>query len=97
MALTYTESAALMQDSQFRSRIMVACLKFADYIAAEAADVPAHNTRLRWSGQCMASPQLAASATQPTTVMQDQVQTAGADITDADLQIAVETAVNQML
>ena len=46
MALTYEESAALMNDQDFRSRVMVACLKFADYITAEANDVPAHNTRL---------------------------------------------------
>ena len=97
MALTYEESAALMNDQDFRSRVMVACLKFADYIAAEANDVPAHNTRLRWSSACMANPQMTAVQTQPTTVMQDGVQTEGAEITDADLQIAVETAVNQML
>lgn len=97
MALTYEESASLMNDAEFRSRIMVACLHFADYITAEANDVPAHNTRLRWANNCMANPQMTAMQTQPTTVMQDAVQTDGAEITDPNLQIAVETAVNQML
>jgi len=97
MALTYEESAALMTDAEFRARVMVACLKFADYIYAEANDVPAHNTRLRWSNACMQNPQMTAVQTQPTTVMQDAVQTEGAEISDADLQTAVETAVNQML
>ena len=45
MALTYAESSELMQNADFRSRIMVACLRVADYIAAEANDIPAHNTR----------------------------------------------------
>ena len=76
---------------------MVACLKFADYIAAEANDVAAHNTRLRWANGCMGNPQMTAVQTQPTTVMQDAVQEQGAEISDADLQTAVETAVNQML
>ena len=40
---------------------------------------------------------MTAVQTQPTTVMQDAVQTDGAEITDPNLQIAVETAVNQML
>jgi hypothetical protein len=97
MALTYAESYDLMNDTAFRGRIMVAVLKFADYIADEAADVPAHNTRLRWANACMMNPQMTASQTQPSTVMQPQVQADGADITDPDLQIAVETAVNQML
>jgi hypothetical protein len=97
MALTYTESADLMNDAAFRNRVMVACLKFADYIAAEGNDVPAHNTRLRWANACMQNPQMTAVQVTPTTVMQDGVQEAGAEITDADLQIAVETAVNQML
>jgi hypothetical protein len=97
MALTYEESAALMNDTDFRSRIMVACLKFADYILAEQNSVPAHNTRLRWASACVASPQMTAVQVQPTTVMQDSVQEQGAEISDADLQIAVETSVNQML
>lgn len=97
MALTYEESAALMADTEFRSRIMVACLKFADYIASEPPTEPAHNTRLRWAGACMGNPQMTAVQTQPTTVMQDGVQAAGKDIDDVALQTAVETAVNQML
>ena len=97
MALTYQDSADLMNDAAFRSSFMVACLKFADFIAAEANDVTAHNTRLRWANNCMANPQMTAMQVQPTTVMQDAVQTEGAEISDADLQVAVETAVNQML
>jgi hypothetical protein len=97
MALTYEQSAQLMADLDFRNRIMVACLKFAEYIANESPAVPAHNTRLRWASGCMASPQMIAAQTQPTTVMQEQVQEQGAEISDADLQVAVETSVNQLI
>lgn len=97
MPLTYQESADLMSDAAFRNRVMVACLKFAEYIDAEANDVPAHNTRLRWANGCMQNPQMTAVQTQPTTVMQDSVQEQGAEIPDAELQVAVETAVNQIL
>ena len=95
--LTYSESADLMQNADFRNRVMVACLKFADYIVAEPPDSPAHNTRLRWASQCMANPQMTAVQVQPITVMQDSVQEQGAEISDADLQIAVEISVNQIL
>jgi hypothetical protein len=97
MALTYEESANLMGNTDFRNRIMVACLKFAEYISAESSDIPAHNTRLRWAGGCLANPQMTAGQTQPTTVMQPAVQEEGAEISDADLQVAVEVAVNLIL
>jgi hypothetical protein len=53
MALTYADSDQLMQDTQFRGRIKVAD---AAYISNEANTVPAHNTRLKWSGECMKGP-----------------------------------------
>ena len=97
MALTYEASAKLMNDADFRSRVMVACLTFANYILAEEPIVPAHNTRLRWAGTCVGNPQMTAVQTVPGTVMQPAVQEAGAAILDPALQTAVETAVNQML
>jgi hypothetical protein len=48
MALTYLDSANLMNDASFISRIKVACLNFANYILAEEPTVVAHNTRLKW-------------------------------------------------
>src|ERR1700746_884036 len=56
MALTYQESADLMRDPVFISRIKVACLHFATYISGEAPTVPAHKTRVSWAEGVMGSP-----------------------------------------
>jgi len=95
--MTYDESAALMTDMAFRGRVKVAALKYADSIMIEASNVPAHNTRERWAIQTMQNPDAIASQLQPPTVMDVAVQTAGAEITDAALQGAVEGVVNKML
>src|SRR5262245_43491309 len=97
MALDYAQSAALMQDTAFRERVKVGCMKYADYIVAEAANVPAHNTRYRWAQATMLSPDSAAQTIMPTVVMQDQVQQQGAAISDADLQTVVEVSVNKLM
>ena len=95
--MTYTESATLMTDPDFRGRVKVACLKFADSIIGEATDTPAHNTRLRWATQTNSAPDMAAMTVQPPTVMDAAVQAAGAEIDDAALQGSVEAVVNKML
>lgn len=97
MALTYQESAALMQDATFISRIKIACLTFAEYISNEATTAPAHNTRMRWATNTLQAPDSAASAVAPAVVMDPTVQSQGAAIADADLQTAVETALNKMM
>jgi hypothetical protein len=97
LALTYEESAALMANGVFRDRIKVACLKYATYIMDEAASVPAHNTRIKWAQNAAITPDAAAMIVQPTVVMDGQVQTDGAEITDLALQTAVETAVNKLI
>jgi hypothetical protein len=86
-----------MSDVIFRGRVKAACLKFADYIFNEAITVPAHNTRLRWARETFDNPEQIAFKIQPPTVMDAAVQTAGAAITDAALQSAVEGVVNKML
>jgi hypothetical protein len=98
MAMTYDESAALMTDIEFRGRIKVACLTFANYILGEATDVPAHNTRVKWANNTIAGPDMAAANIQPPVVMDAAVQDAGgAAITDEALQGSVETTVNKLL
>jgi hypothetical protein len=95
--MTYTESYALMNDQDFRGRIQVAALKFADSIMIEGTNVPAHNTRTRWAQTCFTQPQMTAANLQSPVVMDAQVQTDGAEITDAALQVSVETVVGKML
>ena len=97
MALTYAESFALMNDTDFRGRIQVAALKFADYIFNEGNTVPAHNTRLRWATTCEQQPGMTAAGLQPPVVMDSEVQAVGAEITDVALQSSVETVVNKLL
>lgn len=97
MALTYTASADLMKDGVFIDRVKVACLKYADFILNEAVSTPAHSTRLRWAQTTTESPDHAAQTLTPPVVMDGQVQTDGAAITDAALQTTVETVINRLM
>jgi hypothetical protein len=95
--MTYSESALLMQDVEFRGRVGVAVLKFADSIMIEATSVPAHNTRMRWAQNAMQNPAMVAAQIQPPVVMDPAVQQDGSAVTDAALQGAVEAVVNKLL
>jgi hypothetical protein len=95
--MTYAESSALMTDIDFRNRIKVACLKFADYIMAEPPDTPGGNSRTRWARDCFTNPDLTANQTQSPTVMEPNVRKEGAAFSDGDLQTSVEATVNKML
>jgi hypothetical protein len=97
MALSYDESAALMQDAAFRGKVKVACLNYAVYIFNEGPEVPAHNTRFRWAQQCELQPDQTAITITPPTVMNGAVQQDGATISDTALQSAVENTVNKLL
>ena len=74
--MTYQESAALMTDPEFRGRVKVAAIKFADSIMIEATSVPQHNARLRWAVSAFQQPDMVALQLQPPTVMDPGVQTA---------------------
>lgn len=95
--MTYEEMAALMLDMEFRGRVKVSALKYADSITIEAPNVPAHNTRLRWAAQTMQQPDQTALQLQSSVVIDPAVQSAGKDITDVALQGSVEATVNKML
>src|SRR5262245_3716056 len=97
MALTYEQSAALMKDPTFTSRVKVACMKYADYIMLEATNTPAHATRLRWANLTFQNPDQAAAAVVSTVVMDPAVQGPGSAIDDAALQAATEVAINTLM
>lgn len=105
MALTYDESAMLTTETQFRGRVKVACLKYADSILNEASTTPAHSARLRWANRTFENPEIVAGQVQPPTVEDSAVQAAGLTTTapvtsaidDAGLQGAVESVVNKTL
>lgn len=94
MALSYVDSASLMSDPVFQSRVKVACLHYAEYIFGEPTNTTAHNTRYKWARSAAEQPDTAAAAVLPIVVMDPNVQSAGSAITDAALQTAVETALN---
>ena len=95
--MTYTESAALMTDPDFKGRVKVAALKYADSIINEPSDTDAHSARLRWAQSCFGQPDYVAGQLQPPVVMDSAVQADGSEVTDEALQGAVETVVNKML
>ena len=95
--MTYQESSELMVSAEFRGRVKVAVLKYADSIMIEASSVPAHNTREKWAVNTMQNPDFVAGQIQPPTVMDPAVQQDGAAVTDAALQAAVEGVVNKLL
>ena len=95
--MTYVESATLMNDIEFRGRIKVSCLKYADYIHNEGPGTAGHTSRLRWAQSVYQNPEGTATQIQPPVVMDTAVQGAGAAITDEALQNAVENVVNRMI
>jgi len=97
MALSYDQSATLMRDPVFVGRIKVACLSFASYVINEAPSTPAHNTRYRRAQNALVDSDAVAAKAAPAVVMDPQVQTDGAAISDANLQTSVETALQKML
>jgi len=95
--MTYSAAAALSVDPEFRGRVKISCLKYADSIMIEASSVPAHNSRQKWAITAMQNPDVVAAQIQQPTVMDPAVQAAGAAIEDIALQGAVEAVVNKLL
>lgn len=95
--MTYADSSKLMNDFDFRGRIKVALLHYANYILDEAPTVDAHNTRFKWAVQATQQPDITAQQLQPPVVMDSAVQSAGSSIDDATLQSSVETVINKLL
>ena len=92
--MTYTESAALMTDLEFRGRIKTAVVKYASSIEIEAANAAHHHARIRWASNAKQQPDTVAGQVQPGVVMDPAVQSAGAAIDDTALQGAVEAEAN---
>lgn len=94
MALTYEESAQLMQDPTFRGRVKVAALTYAEYLTNQPGN---SNAKARWIQTCFASPDQMAMTLTPPTVMDPAVQQDGAAVTDAALQAAVQAVADVMM
>src|SRR5262245_12699723 len=103
MALSYEESAALMQNGVFIGRVKVGCITYARYISDEAPGTAGHSSRVRWAQSTLQSPDGSAQQITPSVVMDGAVQGAGVNtdgnsqVTDQALQGAVEGAVNKLI
>jgi hypothetical protein len=96
MALTYDQLSELMVDPQFRGRIKVACLKYANYVLNLTSSAPIPMALSRWAQDTFASPDQAAQLVQPSVVMDPGVMESGASINDQTLQSAVENVIKKM-
>ena len=97
MSLTYEESATLMNDFNFRGRIKVAALKYADFILNESPSAAGHTARYRWAQQAYLNPEQASMQLHPPVVMDPAVQGSGSAVDDAALQSAVEGVINKFI
>ena len=94
MALTYTESANLMNDPVFRGRVKVAALNYAQAISIQANN---SGSKIRWAQNTFASPDSVAAQLVNPVVMDPQVQTDGSAITDTNLQTSVQVVADRMM
>ena len=94
MAMSFAESAALMNDPAFRNRVKVAAIKYAEYIFLQAGN---SNSRTNWSQRTMQQPDQTALTLTPNVVMNVNVQNAGAAITDPELSSAVQVTADMMM
>lgn len=95
--MTNEESAQLIRDPIFIGRVKVSCLKYADSVLAQSGTHPGGNAAQRWALQTFQQPDQAALMVVGATVIDGAVQSAGKDVTDNDLQRAVEVQINKML
>jgi hypothetical protein len=94
---SYTDLAGLCADASFQKRLAIAVAKFATYILGEAPNTPNHTSRFRWAQSALLNTTGVAAALAPAVVLNDNIQAALAEATDADVQSAVELAANYLL
>jgi hypothetical protein len=95
--MTDEESSALMSDVPFRNRIKVSSVKYSDTLLNKPVDTIGINVMRSTAKTIQQGPDTYAQQIQPQVVMDPAVQTAGAAITDAALQVTVETVINRSL
>jgi hypothetical protein len=94
MALTYEESAILMNDPVFKGRVKVSALTYAQYITLQPAT---SGSRIRWAQQVMQQPDAMAQSLVSPVVMNPNVQADGGAIDDVNLQAAVQAVADVMM
>lgn len=94
MALTLAESAALINDLDFRGRVKVAALQYATYVFSQAGQ---SNSRMAWAQRTMQQPDTTAQTLTPAVVMNINVQSLGKDIDDDNLRASVQVTADLMI
>jgi len=92
--MTFEESAQLMTNPQFRGRVKVAALQYAQYLIT----LPSlSNSRSNWVRSTIQSPDSTAQTLVSSVVMNVNVQTYGANVSDPDLAAAVQVVSDMMM
>ena len=92
--LTLAESAALMLDPQFRGRVKVAAMKYADALLLQSG---LSVSRTQWAQRTMQQPDQTAQQLVSGVVINVNVQNAGADVSDPDLTATVQVVADRMM
>lgn len=83
--LSLEQSSQLMNNPAFRGRVKIAAMKFALLILQGAGQSQA---RLKWAQNTIGNPELSGANAMGVVTVQSQVQTAGSEITDEQLDAA---------
>lgn len=97
---TYLELSALRRDPDFAARTEIAVAKFAVYKMDENPATAGHALAMKWAFNAIANPGSVAAGLLPALMMDFTLQSKAAtpaDITDGELQVAVEVAINRIL
>lgn len=103
MAADYSDLAGLVNASAFQDHVAVAVTKFAQFIIGEDPAVALHASRAAWAKTALLSPRTTggqvafAVALDPIFVNQAQGSVSVTNVTDAQVQTAVETAINNTI
>lgn len=97
---TYTELATLRANAAFAARVEIAVAKYATYKMDENPATAGHALAMKWALNAVANPGSVAAGILPAVVLDGSIQAkAGTptDILDAEIQGAVEAAINRVL
>ena len=83
-----------MKDPTFYDRVKVAGLSYAQYLNLQAGNP---RSKQVWVQQTVMSPDVTATQLVNPVVLNPNVQAAGAAVTDADLQAAVQAVADSMM
>ncbi len=97
---TYLELAALKGNADFAARVEISVAKFAIYKLDENPATQGHALAVKWAQNAVANPRSVTDGILPAVVLDGAIMAKAAtpaDLTDAEIQSAVEAAINRVL